>query len=87
MFYIHPQYFADTKMRITSIYKKAVEYAKQNNLQWSFTKQKMAKDIKKELPEEYFKRTNIYNYYDFPDEEKFVEYLKTQRPQLLIDYI
>jgi hypothetical protein len=87
MFYIHPQYFADTQMRITSIYKKAVEYAKQNNLQWSFTKQKMAKDIKNELPEEYFKRNTINRYYEFPDEKTFVEYLKTQRPQLLIDYI
>jgi len=86
MIYRNPNYYDEETYRITTLFRKAQEYAKTNGLHWTFSQDKFSKDFKAEFSEFYFKGKE-YNYYKFPEEQEFIKILKTKREELLLDYI
>ena len=74
--------FADMRYTIDDIIESAIKYAKDNNLEWTFSKDKCAKDFKKEF-ESYFKKLKTHNEYKFPPRIELLEFLKSKRPELL----
>jgi len=73
------------KFSTNDLYDMAVYYAKQHGLQWTFSRDKMVKDFKKEF-EQYYKRDNNGNrYYKFPKLNQFLSQLTATRPELITD--
>jgi len=85
MIYTQPFKFAGNEWRSSDLYEVAITYAKGHFLESTFSKDKMARDLKNEF-EPFFTRNSINRFYKFPDEKQFIEYLKSKRPELLIDY-
>jgi hypothetical protein len=74
----------ERKFSTNDIYDMAVYYAKQHGLQWTFSRDKMNKDFKKEF-EQYYKRTETERYYLFPNLSIFIIKLTATRPELITD--
>jgi len=68
------------------LFKRAQQYAKENALQWTFSKEKFQKDFKKEF-KEFHKKTMIQNVYKFPPKKEFIQILLSKRRELMSDYI
>jgi hypothetical protein len=68
------------------LFKRAQQYAKENALQWTFSKEKFQKDFKKEF-KEFHKKTMIQNVYKFPPKKELIAILMSKRRELMSDYI
>ena len=73
------------KWSLHELHEISVQYAKSHYLESTFSRDKMAKDFKKEF-KEYSNHGRTGNYYLFPDEEKLYTYLKNKRPELMFVY-
>ena len=85
MIYSQPHKFVNNEWRVSDLYEVSINYAKSHYLESTFSKEKMCRDIKADF-EVYFKRGKHYNYYQFPEENEFIEHLKKTRKELLMDY-
>ena len=86
MIYDEPDNFADSEKTISRLFKRAQLYAKENALQWTFSKDKFQKDFKKEFSE-FHKKTRVRNIYIFPPRKDLIKILLTKRSELMKEYI
>ena len=86
MIYDNIDQYADAECTTVKLFKRAQQYAKENALQWTFSKEKFQKDFKKEF-NEFYKRTKIQVVYKFPPKIDLIKILMSKRKELMIDYI
>lgn len=85
MVYDNIDRFQDEAFTTVRLFKRAQQYAKENAMQWTFSKDKFLKDFKKEFNEFRF-RSKDQIVYKFPVKSTFVELLKEKRKELMSDY-
>lgn len=86
MVYDNIDRFQDETFTTVNLFKRAQQYAKENAMQWTFSKDKFLKDFKKEFNEFRF-RSKDQIVYKFPVKSKFIEILIQKRKELMSDYI
>jgi hypothetical protein len=86
MVYDNIDSFEEEEFTTIRLFKKAQQYAKENAMQWTFSKDKFLKDFKKEFGEFRFRRSNQI-FYKFPVKETFIKLLIEKRKELMSDYI
>jgi hypothetical protein len=86
MIYDEPDHFADSEKTVSRLFKRAQLYAKENALQWTFSKDKFQKDFKKEFSE-FHRRTSIQRIYKFPPKRELIKILLSKRKELMKEYI
>jgi hypothetical protein len=86
MIYDNIDRFQDEAFTTVSLFKRAQQYAKENAMQWTFSKDKFLKDFKKEF-NEFRKRNKDQIVYQFPIKSKLIEILIQKRKELMSDYI
>jgi len=86
MIYDEPDHFADSEKTVSRLFKRAQLYAKENALQWTFSKDKFQKDFKKEF-NEFYRRTRIQVVYKFPPKIDLIKILLSKRKELMKEYI
>lgn len=86
MIYDNIDQYQDQECTTVKLFKRAQQYAKENALQWTFSKDKFQKDFKKEFSE-FYKRTPIQRVYKFPPKKDLIKILISKRKELMIDYI
>tara|TARA_R110002153_G_scaffold44602_3_gene125731 strand:+ start:68 stop:364 length:297 start_codon:yes stop_codon:yes gene_type:complete len=77
----NPDDFIGKYYNIQEFFDKSIEYARKNDLNTNYTKQKFSKDIKKVIPE-YYKRYNNIRGYQFINANKnhLINILKAYDP-------
>lgn len=88
MIYRTPERFSSgllNKYTTNDLYDMAVYYAKQHGLQWTFSRDKMMKEFKKEFEQYYTRNREGQRYYLFPELSKFTKQLTVTRPELITD--
>jgi hypothetical protein len=86
MIYDEPDNFADSEKTVSRLFKRAQLYAKENALQWTFSKDKFQKDFKKEFSE-FHKKTRLRNIYKFPPQKDLIKILLSKRVELMKEYV
>jgi hypothetical protein len=86
MIYDEPEHFADSEKTVSRLFKRAQIYAKENALQWTFSKDKFQKDFKKEF-NEFHRKTRLQNIYKFPPKIDLIKILLSKRKELMKEYI
>jgi hypothetical protein len=86
MIYDNIDRFQDEAFTTVNLFKRAQQYAKENAMQWTFSKDKFLKDFKKEFPE-FRKRNKDQIVYQFPIKSKLIDILIQKRKELMSDYI
>jgi len=86
MVYDNIDSFEDEEFTTIRLFKKAQQYAKENAMQWTFSKDKFLKDFKKEFEEFRGRRSNQI-FYKFPVKESLIKLLIEKRKELMSDYI
>jgi len=70
------------KWTLHELHEISVQYAKSHYLESTFSRDKMAKDFRKEF-KEYYNRNGNGRYYLFPDENRLYQQLSIKRPELM----
>ena len=86
MVYDNIDSYAERECTTAILFKRAQQYAKENALQWTFSKEKFQKDFKKEF-NEFHRKTKIQNVYKFPCKIDLIQLLIAKRRELMSDYI
>ena len=86
MVYDNVDSYAERECSTAILFKRAQQYAKENALQWTFSKEKFQKDFKKEF-NEFHRKTKIQNVYKFPCKIDLIQLLIAKRRELMSDYI
>jgi hypothetical protein len=86
MVYDNIDLYSDAECTVSKLFKRAQQYAKENALQWTFSKDKFQKDFKKEF-KEFYKRTMLQVFYRFPIKKELIKILLSKRKELMTEYI
>ena len=86
MIYDNVDLYADAECTVPKLFRRAQQYAKENALQWTFSKDKFQKDFKKEFSE-FHRKTRIQNIYKFPSKTDLIKILLSKRKELMPEYI
>jgi hypothetical protein len=86
MIYDNVESYEGKECTTVSLFRRAQQYAKENALQWTFSKEKFQKEFKKEFIE-FHRKTRIQNIYKFPVKEELIKILMSKRRELMTDYI